>query len=102
MASTPALLRTLFMPKTILADMVRPNQVPIYKPNYYRNNAIRIRGASSSSKKPPITKGGGQRINSTDTAASENKEYSGSSITDQKGFPTAVLHGSSGRVSVLV
>ncbi|GMN36598.1 hypothetical protein TIFTF001_042471 [Ficus carica] len=74
MASTPALLRTLFMPKTILAEMVRPDQVPIYKPNYYRNNAIRIRGASSSSKKPPIRKG--------DTAAKEN---SASSIADQKG-----------------
>ncbi|GMN74242.1 hypothetical protein TIFTF001_053133 [Ficus carica] len=35
--------------------------------------------------KPPISKGDDQRINSTNTAASENKESSGSSITDQEG-----------------
>ncbi|EXB52053.1 hypothetical protein L484_024603 [Morus notabilis] len=77
MASTQ-LLRTLFMPKAI-SDTVRP-QVLICKP-YYRNNAFTIRAASSSSKRPPIRKGSGQKINST---ASDNKDYSASSISDRK------------------
>ncbi|EXB52052.1 hypothetical protein L484_024602 [Morus notabilis] len=40
--------------------------------------------ASSSSKRPPITKGDGKRINNTNTTADNIKESSGNSITHQK------------------
>ncbi|GMN20030.1 hypothetical protein TIFTF001_045271 [Ficus carica] len=84
MAST-ALLRTLFMQKITTSSEIH-RQVPICKP-YYIDSASNTIGSTwpYSSKIPPITRGGGQKINSTDdVAVTENKDSSANSTINQK------------------
>ncbi|GMN20029.1 hypothetical protein TIFTF001_045270 [Ficus carica] len=83
MASTSLPRSLLIMQKTISGAFCC--QAPICKP-YYVNNAITtIRPAWFSSDIPPPTKGGGQKTNITNDAATDNnKDASGNPKADQK------------------